>query len=106
MPIRPYLKGVDVAAFDADAVRAMCDAFEGACRALRSTLNREPVRRILAKRIIALAAYGERDPDRLRAAALTGLGLAEVAAPTSTDSSVPRRPDLPTATCLSEPSYG
>src|SRR5262249_11714361 len=106
MPIRQYLKGVDVTAFDPDAIRAMCDAFEGACRALQLTPDGEHVKRLLAKRIIALAACGERDPERLRTVALDGLGLGPVAAATSTGSSTSKPSYAPTAQLLSEPSYG
>jgi len=86
VPIRPYLQGVDVAEFDPDTIRAMGDAFVRACRALPSALDGDHVRRILAKKIIASAAYGERDPDRLRVAALNGLDLAAVAVPTAAES--------------------
>jgi len=106
VPIRQYLKGVDVAVFDPDAVCAMCDAFEGACRALQLTPDGEHVKRLLAKRIIALAAGGERDPDRLRAVALDGLGLVAVDTATSTEPSTSTRSYGPTAQLLSEPSYG
>jgi hypothetical protein len=85
MPIRPYLKGVDVAVFDLDTIQAMCDAFEAACRALPAVLDRDHARRMLAKRIIALAACGERDPARLRIAAMEEVGLVDVAAPAATD---------------------
>jgi hypothetical protein len=87
MPIRPYLKAVDGAVFDPEAVRAMSIAFEGACRALMP--DSVLVRRVLAKRITALAAHGERDPDRLRIDALEGLGLADIATQSSTHSDAP-----------------
>jgi hypothetical protein len=45
-------------------------AFDAAWAELRATGQTTIVREVVAKRIIALAMKGERDPARLRAAAL------------------------------------
>jgi hypothetical protein len=57
-------------AFDPDAVAAMSGAFEAACEVLQDAGEPEVVREIIATRIVAAATVGERDPVRLRAAAL------------------------------------
>jgi hypothetical protein len=58
------------AAFDADTTAVMIAAYEKATVAIE--LERLPgiLREVAARRIIALAAKGERDPDLLCAAAL------------------------------------
>lgn len=57
-------------AFEPEAVAAMSEAFEAACEVLQDAGEHEVVREIIAKRVIAAATVGERDPVRLRAAAL------------------------------------
>ena len=57
-------------AFEPEAVAAMSEAFEAACEVLQDAGEPEVVREIIAKRIVAAATVGERDPVRLRAAAL------------------------------------
>ena len=67
MPIRPFMvPGV----FEPEAIAAMSEAFEAACEVLHEAGQPELVREVIAKRIIAAATTGERDPVRLRAAAL------------------------------------
>jgi hypothetical protein len=56
--------------FDDQATRIMGAAFDAAWAELRATGQTTIVREVVAKRIIALAMKGERDPARLRAAAL------------------------------------
>jgi hypothetical protein len=58
--------------FDSEAT-ALLAAYERAISGLRARGQTEVMREIVAKRIIALAAKGERDPERLYAAALAGL---------------------------------
>jgi hypothetical protein len=48
----------------------MSEAFEAALKDLQDTGQPEVVREAIALRIIAAARFGERDPVRLRAAAL------------------------------------
>ena len=56
--------------FEPKAVAAMSEAFEAAYEVLQDAGEQHVVREIIAKRIIAAATVGERDPVRLRAAAL------------------------------------
>jgi hypothetical protein len=58
------------AAFEPEAVAAMSEAFEAACEVLQDAGQPEVVREMIAKRIVAAATLGERDPVRLRVAAL------------------------------------
>ncbi|MGH6739010.1 MAG: hypothetical protein ACREDY_08260, partial [Bradyrhizobium sp.] len=62
-------------AFDADNTAALSAAYEKAI-GMQHGLP-EVVREMIAKRIIAIGAMGERDPDRLCEAALTALGFTE-----------------------------
>ena len=64
-------------AFDDAATSAMGEAFDKACKSLRSFGTACTVREIIAKRIIAVATNGERDPARLRDQALLALGIEE-----------------------------
>ena len=64
-------------AFDDTATSAMGEAFDKACKSLRSFGTACIVREIIAKRIIAVARNGERDPARLRDQALLALGIEE-----------------------------
>jgi hypothetical protein len=56
--------------FEPEAVAAMSEAFEAACEVLQDTGEPQALREIIAKRIVAAATVGERDPVRLLAAAL------------------------------------
>jgi len=67
MPIGPFKAP---GAFEPEAIAAMSEAFEAACEVLHEAGQPEMVREVIAKRIIAAATTGERDPVRLRAAAL------------------------------------
>ncbi len=51
----------------------MGEAFEAACKELDDTGQPKVVLEVIAERIIAAARIGERDPVRLRKAALGGL---------------------------------
>ena len=64
-------------AFDDTATSAMGKAFDKACKSLRSFGTACTVREIIAKRIIAVARNGERDPARLHEQALIALGIEE-----------------------------
>ena len=64
-------------AFDDTATSAMGEAFDKAWKSLRSFGTACTVREIIAKRIIAVATNGERDPARLRDQALLALGIEE-----------------------------
>jgi hypothetical protein len=64
-------------AFGPEAIAAMGDALEAALKELQdigqSDVQSEAVRETIAVRIIGAARLGERDPARLRAAALSGI---------------------------------
>ena len=62
------------AAFGPDDIKVLTDAYDRARRSLHDKGQPAIVQEIIAKRIIALAKDGERDPDRLCAGALTALG--------------------------------
>ena len=64
-------------AFEPETTAAMGEAFKAACKELRDAGERELVREIIAKRIIAAARTGELDPVRLRVMALRGLSVNE-----------------------------
>ena len=66
MPIDP-----EHGAFEPEATAAMGEAFDAACKELHDVGERDLVRKLIAKRIIAAASGGERDPVRLRTAALS-----------------------------------
>jgi hypothetical protein len=59
------------ASFDDSATRAMGEAFDRACVSLKEFGRSDLVHEIMAKRIIAVAKTGERDPDQLYAEALS-----------------------------------
>ncbi len=59
--------------FEPEAIAAMGEAFEAACKELDDTGQPKVVLEVIAERIIAAARIGERDPVRLRKAALGGL---------------------------------
>jgi hypothetical protein len=60
--------------FEPEAIAAMRKAYEASLKALHDTGQPELALEIIAERIIAAAGTGERDPVRLRKAALRGLG--------------------------------
>jgi len=65
MPIRPFMQP---GAFEPEAIVAMSEAFEAVLKELQDT--GDVMREVIARRIIAEATLGERDPVRLREAAL------------------------------------
>jgi len=62
------------AAFDPEAVAVLCAAFEKARKSLHDTGQPPVVQEVIARRIIACAQRGERDPDKLCEDALAALG--------------------------------
>jgi hypothetical protein len=60
-------------AFDPETVKILCDAYDKARASMRAG-QPQVVHEVMAQRIISLAKQGERDPTRLTAAALAGLG--------------------------------
>ena len=67
MPIRSF---VGPGAFEPEEIAAMSEAPEAALKELHHAGQRHVVPEAIAGRIIAAARLGERDPVRLRAAAL------------------------------------
>ena len=57
-------------AFGLEVIATMCEAFEVACKELGNDGHSEAPREVIARRIIAVAKLGDRDPVRLQAAAL------------------------------------
>ena len=70
MSIQSFVK---LGEFEPDAIAAMSEAFEAACKELNDDGQPKLVLEVIAERIIAAASIGERDPVRLRKAALAGL---------------------------------
>jgi hypothetical protein len=64
--------------FDDTATSAMGEAFDKACKSLRSFGTACTVREIIAKRIVAVATNGERDPARLHQQALIPFGIEDM----------------------------
>ena len=64
--------------FDDAATSAMGKAFDKACKSLRNFGSACTVREIIAKRIIAVATNGERDPARLHEQALIPFGIEDM----------------------------
>lgn len=71
--ISPFLKGQP---FDADTTRIMGEAYDKATRGLHDRGQPALVQEVIAKRIIDIAATGERDPEQLAKRALEALGIA------------------------------
>lgn len=67
--------------FDGVATSAMGEAFDHACVSLRRIGRSANVREIIAKRIIAAAKTGERDPIRLCEQALIPFGIEDMSMP-------------------------
>lgn len=65
-------------AFDDAATLVMGEAFDQACKSLRSFGTACTVREIIAKRIVAVATNGERDPARLHEQALIPFGIEDM----------------------------
>jgi hypothetical protein len=59
--------------FSPEEVELLTSAFEAALRELNLTRRTDPAVELVAKRIINVAARGERDPVRLREAGIKGI---------------------------------
>ncbi len=66
------------ASFDDAATLAMGEAFDRACMSLRRFRTLITARELIAKRIIAAAKNGERDPTRLCQQALIPFGMEDM----------------------------
>jgi hypothetical protein len=67
MPIQQLL---DSNAFNPEEVTILRDVFEDTLRALKLVDRSDPITALIAKKIIELARRGDRDPARLRQAAV------------------------------------
>ena len=72
MPINQLL---EKDAFGPAEIKVLVTAFEEALQELRLVNRNDPAVTLVAKRIIALAQQGERDPIRLREGAVKGDGF-------------------------------
>jgi hypothetical protein len=73
MPIRQML---DSNVFNPEEVTMLRCVFEDTLRALKLVDRSDPATSLIAKKIIALASQGERDPKRLRQAAIQAFSQA------------------------------
>lgn len=71
MPL--YLATHNVGCFDPDAIKSVTGAYEEACAELRVPVESSSLNEIVAKKIIAHATDGERDPILLRDAVVAEL---------------------------------
>jgi hypothetical protein len=69
----PTHLSIQLGAFEPEAIAAMAEAFDAVCKALHEAGRSDALRNLAIRRIITAAKFGERDPVRLRAAALAGL---------------------------------
>jgi hypothetical protein len=67
MPIRPFIQS---GVFEPEVIAAMSEALEAALKELGDAGQAEAISEMIARRIIAAARFGERDPVRLMEAAL------------------------------------
>ena len=72
--ILPFIKKSGIV-FDDHATGIMGEAFDAACKELHDKGQPAIVYEVIAKRIIDCAKNGERDPVRIRNAALAALGF-------------------------------
>ena len=68
----PFFRDVS---FDPDTTHIIGQAFDSACEELQDIGQSDLVKAIVAKRIIAIAKTGERDPRQLCKRALKAVGL-------------------------------
>jgi hypothetical protein len=62
----PLYRLLQNSAFEPAAIEAMSAAFEDVCRDLGLAERTDPLRDLVAKKVIEFAQRGERDPARLR----------------------------------------
>ena len=75
-PMESHVRFIDFSeSFDAEATTAICLAFDRTCHSVRGTPS-DYLKELIAKRVIAIARRGEKDPDRLAEATMSSLGFA------------------------------
>jgi hypothetical protein len=62
--------------FDTEQVATIGEAFDKACKEMRDKGQPASLQESIAKRLVEIAARGERDPDKMCEYALFSLGLA------------------------------
>ena len=73
--MNPHVHFIDFSdAFDAEATTAICLAFDRTCDSVQGKPS-DYLKEIIAKRVIAIARRGEKDPNRLAEATLSSLGF-------------------------------
>jgi len=73
--VRSFTEFIGNTTYDPEAVQAMSLAYEAALKQLHDRGQPAIVREVIARRIIELAAIGERRPDWLCATVLSELGV-------------------------------
>jgi hypothetical protein len=76
LKVSSFAEFVRNTSYDPEAVRVMSLAYEAALQQLHDRGQPAIVREIIARRLIELAAIGERQPERLCAMVLSQLGVA------------------------------
>jgi hypothetical protein len=71
----PVTSLFEEAAFGPEVIDIMATAHAKACKMLRDKGQPAVVQEVIARKIIAIARTGERNPDRLCERALNGLGI-------------------------------
>jgi len=61
--------------FEPQAIKAMSQVFDEICQELAIPATAEAEREVIAERVIGVARKGERNPERLRKAALKNIGM-------------------------------
>jgi hypothetical protein len=64
-----------IRAFDPENTQSLCIAFDKVCSTVAERNRSEFVKELIARRVIALAERGERDPNKLAEEATSSLGL-------------------------------
>jgi hypothetical protein len=62
--------------FEPEEIEIMSAAYEDALSVLQLANRQDPITELVARKIIAVARSGERDPPRIRELALKELGIA------------------------------
>jgi hypothetical protein len=70
--------------FSPDEIDILGQAFDKACQELYDSGRDSALKEIIARRLVAMAGRGERNPDRMCEAALVSLGLREKSEMTGT----------------------
>jgi len=77
LPLLYAPKNVEISdrSFDAETTAFIGEAFDKACKEMRDKRQPDSLQQSIAKRLIEIAARGERDPETMCESALISLGL-------------------------------